>query len=121
MKFSVFGENTIMDSNYKEIGRNIRQYRKKQGMKQKDLAERISVSEQHVSHIETGSTKLSLSTLVAIANALDIDCNTLLGKTLTGARRPLMNKQIQCLVSEMDDKKLPLCIEFCNILTDFEL
>ncbi len=110
-----------MDLNYKEIGRNIRQYRKKQGMKQKDRAERISVSEQHVSPIETGSTKLSLSTFVAIVNVLDIDCNTLLGKTLTGARKPLMNKQIQRLVSEMDDKKLQLCIEFCNILTDFEL
>ena len=79
------------------------------------------MSEQHVSPIETGSTKLSLSTFVAIVNVLDIDCNTLLGKTLTGARKPLMNKQIQRLVSEMDDKKLQLCIEFCNILTDFEL
>ena len=121
MKLSVFGENTIMDLELQGDWSKYKAVSEKQGMKQKDLAERISVSEQHVSHIETGSTKLSLSTLVAIANVLDIDCNTLLGKTLTGARKPLMNKQIQRLVSEMDDKKLPLCIEFCNILTDFEL
>lgn len=60
---------------YKEIGHNIRRYRKSCKLKQKDLAEKVNLTEQHISHIENGSTKLSLPTLVAIANALSIDCN----------------------------------------------
>ena len=43
-----------MDLDYKEIGRNIRRYRKSCKLKQKDLAEKVNLTEQHISHIETG-------------------------------------------------------------------
>lgn len=56
-----------MEIDYAEIGRNIREHRRRCGMKQKELAELINVSDQHISHIENGYTKLSLVTLVAIA------------------------------------------------------
>lgn len=69
-----------MELDYQEIGRNIRRFRQGLGMKQKDLAELIHVSDQHISHIENAYTKLSLVTLVAISNALKVDCNTLLGE-----------------------------------------
>lgn len=71
-----------MGLDYLEIGRNIRHYRQLRGIRQKELAEYIHVSDQHISHIENGHTKLSLVTLVAIANTLKVDCNTLLGHTL---------------------------------------
>ena len=74
-----------MDLDYLEIGQNIRHYRQKRGIRQKELAEYIHVSDQHISHIENGHTKLSLITLVAIANTLNVDCNTLLGSTLYNA------------------------------------
>lgn len=41
-----------MDLDYQEIGRNIRRFRQAKGLKQKELAELIQVSDQHVSHIE---------------------------------------------------------------------
>ena len=66
-----------MELDYLEIGRNIRHYRRLQGIRQKELAECIHVSDQHISLIENGHTKLSLVTLVSIANVLKIDCNTL--------------------------------------------
>ena len=74
---------------YEEIGRNIRKYRIALKLKQKDLAEKINMTEQHVSHIENATTKLSLPTLVAIANALSIDCNSLLWTTLIGAHEKI--------------------------------
>ena len=52
------GETLEMDLDYKEIGRNIRRYRKSCKLKQKDLAEKVNLTEQHISHIETGRTKL---------------------------------------------------------------
>lgn len=109
-----------MDLDYKEIGRNIRRYRKSCKLKQKDLAEKVNLTEQHISHIETGCTKLSLPTLVAIANALSIDCNTLLGTTLTNSQEKLMNQELGRLINRMDIKKLRFCVEFCRLLVSFD-
>lgn len=47
-------------------------------MSQEKLAEKIDISTTHMSHIETGSTKLSLPVLVAIAEALETDTDSLL-------------------------------------------
>ena len=64
--------------NYYKIGQQIRRFRKAQGLSQEELAERIDVSVTHMSHIETGNTKLSLPVLVEITNALDISADDLL-------------------------------------------
>ena len=52
-----------MELDYKAIGQNIREHRRKSGLNQKELAELVNLSPQHISHIETGHTKLSLPTL----------------------------------------------------------
>lgn len=41
-------------------------------MSQEQLAEKAGISTTHMSHIETGNTKLSLPVLVDIANALNV-------------------------------------------------
>ncbi|MBQ3355517.1 MAG: helix-turn-helix transcriptional regulator [Oscillospiraceae bacterium] len=55
---------------YYVIGQRIRARRKALGLSQEQLAERINISLTHMSHIETGNTKLSLPVLVALADAL---------------------------------------------------
>ena len=62
-----------MELDYQEIGRNVRNYRMKKGLNQRELAELVNVSDQHISHIENAHTKLGLPTLVAIANALETE------------------------------------------------
>lgn len=112
-----------MEIDYKEIGRNIRHYRMEKGWKQKQLAERISVTEQHISHIENAYTQLSLPTLVSIANALEIDCNTLLGRTLKGAEMSVLREEFKGLLADMeqDPKRMQLCVKVCRLLTQSEL
>lgn len=110
-----------MELDYLEIGQNIQKYRRICGLRQKDLAEIINVSDQHISHIEIGRTKLSLATLVAISDALQIDCNTLLGKTLVSARRTALQQRLDQLTSELDSKRLGLVVEFTSMLADYEL
>lgn len=51
-----------MELDYQEIGRNVRRYRLSKGLKQKQLAELIQVSDQHISHIENAHTQVSLPT-----------------------------------------------------------
>lgn len=55
---------------YKIIGKRIKEKRVKLGLTQAALAELSGVEPSNISHIERAATKLSLPTLVAIANAL---------------------------------------------------
>ena len=67
--------------NYYAIGQQIRKYRKAHGLSQEQLAEMVNISTTHMSHIETGNTKLSLSVLVDIANAMDVHTDDLLERS----------------------------------------
>lgn len=63
---------------YYEIGQRIRKARKAHRLSQEELAAKIDISTTHMSHIETGNTKLSLPVLVDLAVALDVNCDELL-------------------------------------------
>lgn len=66
---------------YYEIGQRIRKLRKAQGLSQEQLAEQVGISTTHMSHIETGNTKLSLPVLVELAVALHATTDELLFDT----------------------------------------
>ncbi len=63
---------------YYAIGQRIRKYRRAHGLSQEELGERVGISTTHMSHIETGNTKLSLSVLVSLAHALEVSADDLL-------------------------------------------
>jgi len=63
---------------YFKIGQRIRRFRKAQGLSQEQLAEAVNISTPHMSHIETGNTKLSLPVLVSLAAHLNISVDELL-------------------------------------------
>lgn len=55
---------------YTIIGKRIKDIRKSRGLTQAQLAELSGVEPSNISHIERAATKLSLPTLINIANAL---------------------------------------------------
>lgn len=63
---------------YYEIGQRIRKVRKAHGLSQEELAGMVDISTTHMSHIETGNTKLSLPVLVSLAKALGVRTDDLL-------------------------------------------
>ncbi len=63
---------------YYKIGQQIRKIRKAHGLSQEELAEKVNISTTHMSHIETGNTKLSLPVFVDIAAALEVRTDDLL-------------------------------------------
>lgn len=63
---------------YYKIGQQIRKIRRAHGLSQEELAEKVNISIPHMSHIETGNTKLSLPVFVDIANALEVRTDDLL-------------------------------------------
>ncbi len=112
----------MIELDYTEIGRNIRRYRLERGLKQKTLAEMVNLTDQHISHIENATTQLSLPSLVAIANALGVDCNSLLDESLTRARRAVLREELAELLENIseDKDKLALRIELCRVLEKFD-
>ena len=67
---------------YEMLGVRIREARKSRGYTQSELAELTEYSVQHISHVETGNTKLSVELLICIANALDVSLDELLRDSL---------------------------------------
>lgn len=63
---------------YYEIGQRIRKIRKAKCYSQEQLAEMTGISVTHMSHIETGNTKLSLEVFFNIVNALECTADELL-------------------------------------------
>lgn len=84
--------------NYRMIGQRIRSARLKQGFTQEKLAELTELSVQHISNIETASTKLSLQTLVKIANVLDSSVDELLCDNIKIAKTVYDNEIMQELM-----------------------
>ncbi len=58
--------------NDKELGNRIQKLRKKTGLKQHELAEKVGVSAKYIQYIEAGTRQPSLKTLYKIAIALGV-------------------------------------------------
>lgn len=71
-----------MELNYKELGGRIRSARKNKGYTLESLSELTGLSVTHLGNIETGKSKVSLGSLVLIANSLDTTIDSLLYDSL---------------------------------------
>ena len=67
---------------YVDLGSRIRKHRKQLGWTQEVLAERVNVSTSFIGHVERGTRKASLETLVSLANALNVSLDYLLAGSL---------------------------------------
>ena len=67
---------------YVDMGKRVRKQRQPIGLTQQELAERIGVSTSFVGHVERGTRKASLETLVALSNALGVGVDYLLAGSL---------------------------------------
>ena len=75
---------------YLLLGKQIRRRRQALGWTQEQLAEAIGVSTSFIGHIERGSRKASIDTLVELANALEVSADYLLSTNLNSVNRGLI-------------------------------
>lgn len=91
---------------YYKIGERIRKYRKACNYSQEQLAEITGISITHLSHIETGNTKLSLPVFIAIASALHVNTDELLCDKIElssdATKREIIQLIDSCSVSELN-------------------
>lgn len=95
----------IMELDYKAIGKRIKITRIKGELTQEKLSEMAGVSPTHLSNIETGTTRVSLSTLVSIANALKVTSDDLLCDNIVKAKVQIEN-DIALLLDDCDEYEL---------------
>ena len=88
------------DLNYKLIGGRLKAIRKKQGLTQERVAELVDLSPQHISGIETGGAKVSLSALVRLCNALDTTPNEVLLDSVPAAAKPGLRREVEAVFSD---------------------
>lgn len=66
-----------IELDYRSLGKRIKEQRLKKHLTQEKLGEIINVATSNISHIERATTQVSLSSLVKIANALDVTLDQL--------------------------------------------
>ena len=94
-----------MSIDYKSIGRRIKAARTRLDMTQERLAEQVNLSPSHLSNIETGTTKVSLPTLVKLANALDVSVDGLLADSVVQSKA-VFEQDIQSILSDCDNYEI---------------
>lgn len=106
-----------MGLDYQSIGIRVRRLRKAKGLTQQALAELSNQEPSNISHIERGATKLSLPTLVSIANALDVTVDELLCDSLT-ASASVFEREATQLLADCSHQELKIITETMRALKE---
>lgn len=110
VKFNLLGDNML---DYKQIGERIRFLRKQKNLSQEQLAEKVWISTTHMSHIETGSTKLSLPVLVDLANALDVGTDEIL-ETTSAEQKAVTKQGIEMILNQCTQAQAKVILEIAK-------
>jgi transcriptional regulator with XRE-family HTH domain len=78
---------------FKKLGQRIRKVRMEHGVKQKDLAKTVGISQGALTNFELGRRKISLEWIFKIAKALDVPVCYLLGVAEPAAGGDLAPKE----------------------------
>ena len=95
---------------YKQLEARIKATRLAAGLTQEQLAERINLSSGHCAHVERGTTKVSLSALVNMANALNTTPDKLLVDNNYHAT-PLLLKEVQEVFEGCDSDEIYVMLQ----------
>lgn len=104
-----------MEIDYKAIGCRIREKRIEKNMTQDSLASQIGVSNPHISNIERGRTKVSLPTLLDIANSLDTTLDELICDNLQRGK-VIFDKEISSEIKKCNETETKIVYDIVKAL-----
>lgn len=93
-----------MPVDYNGLGKRVRKFRTKSNLSQEELAKECDIGSNHISNVETGNAKISLPSLVLLANALEVGTDDLLCDSLDHCKTAYQN-DIQELFSDCSVKE----------------
>lgn len=103
MRFTIFTEESaVFDAS--SFGERLKQHRVGKHLTQAQLAELIDTNTSSISHLENGTHKPSLNTLITLCNVLDIGVDDLLADSLP-MKDIYLDHDIQSLLSDCSEKE----------------
>lgn len=99
-----------MNIDYISIGKRIKNFRVKKSWNQVTLAEKSGVEPSNISHIERAATKVSLPTLINIANALEVSLDQIVYDSLVKNEHVSINT-INELIDDCTSTEISAIIE----------
>lgn len=105
---------------YKALGKNIRKYRIRAGLRQEDLAEKCDCSNSHIGQVENARTIPSLEMVLNIANALDVTVDQLLIASIDHAEVVFLREMEERIRKLPTATKIMACDELSNLLAIIE-
>lgn len=102
--------------NYITVGQRIRTARLQKKLSQSELGHLVGCSNNHISHIETAQTKVSLSMLAKLAVALDQDLDYFLLGTQYAKRDRLIDEEISEKLSRCNTSTLLTVNQMLDLL-----
>ena len=100
---------------YVELGKRIKAARVAAGFTQEKLAEIINLSSGHCAHVERGTSKVSLSAMVDIANALNTTPDKLLVDSIYNAT-PHLIVEAQAVFADCDPDEMYIILQVADII-----
>ena len=100
-----------MEIDYKAIGQRIKIARIKKGITQEAVADIIDITPAHMSNVETGKTKVSLPTLIEIANALSVSVDVLLCDNVRASQN-IFKGEAKEIFEDCDEYEIRMIADF---------
>ena len=106
-----------MELDYKAIGKRIKIARIKADLTQERLAEMVEISPTHMSNIETGTTRVSLTAIVSLANALSVTVDDLLCDIVVKSKVQF-EKDIAGILADCDEYEIRMVKDMAQALKE---
>ena len=103
---------------FKKIGGRIRTARQEKGLSQADLGHIVGCTNNHLSHVEVGQTKVSLTMLVKIAYTLDKDFEYFLLDTPFAKSNTIIDKDIAEKLNQCNSNTLVSVSQMLDVFID---
>lgn len=100
--------------NFEKIGQRIHNLRVEKKLTQEYLSQKAGVNVSHISNIENNRVKISLSTLIAVANALNVTVDYLLEQEYSA--KSGIDSQILKKLETFDDEQKERLIKIMDLI-----
>lgn len=97
-----------------QIGNRLSELRRKNNYTQKQLADKLNLSQQVISNIERNTTSPDLEFLQGVADLYQITFDELIGRKKTFTTENSYEQQILDVVEKMDDTKKELSLRLVS-------
>lgn len=108
------------DIDFDKVGQRVRMARQMRGMTQAELGELVDCSNNHMSHIESGQTKVSLSLLLKLSYALDTSLDYFLLDTPYARREAMIDNEINQKLAKCDRQTLLAVNKMLDLLINLQ-